>query len=121
MKSHISGEREDSLSDSSGSRPVSAGQLPTYSNEASQNDETSVPGKPGRLGENHGGVERPMVSVSCRTSEEIPQELSCTSGGAEDKYGRTITKNVCGFMRTESFCSPLIHGRTENPSKKEET
>ena len=75
MKSHISGERDDGLSDSSGSRPVSAGQLPAYSNETSQNDETSVPGKPGRLGENHGGVERPMDPVSCRTPDEFPVDM----------------------------------------------
>ena len=108
MKSHVSGERDDDPLDPSDSRSVSAGQLPAYSNEASQNDETSVPGKPGRLGENHGGVERPMASVSCRTSEEIPQELSCTSGGAEDKYGRTITKDINGLISVQSL-QPVLH------------
>ena len=41
----------------SGSRLVRTGQHPVKGKEASQHDETSVYG---RLGENRGGVERPM-------------------------------------------------------------
>ena len=84
MKSYISGKRHDGPLGMSGSRPVSIGQHPVYGHEASQHNETSVEG---RLGENHGGVERPMDPVSCRTPECIP----AFSGGVEDKYGKTIT------------------------------
>ena len=76
------------------SRSVSPGQLPGYSYEPSQHDETSVPGYPGRLGENHGGVERPMEPVSCRTPEWIP----AFSGGVVDKYGKTITNEFNGLL-----------------------
>ena len=53
----------------SGSRLVRTGQHPVKGHEASQHDETSVEG---RLGENRGGVERPMDPKSYRTSECIP-------------------------------------------------
>ena len=53
----------------SGNRSVSIGQHPVYGHEASQYNETSVER---RLGENHGGVKRPMDPVSCRTSDDFP-------------------------------------------------
>ena len=87
----------------SGSQPVSGGQLPPYSYEASQHDDTSVR-KAGRLGENHGGVERPMDPVSCRTPECIP----AFSGGVEDKYGKTITNDINGLISVQSL-QPVLH------------
>lgn len=57
--------------DLSGHWSVIAGQHPAYGEELLQHNETSVFG---RLGENHGGVERPMDPVSCRTPDEFPQD-----------------------------------------------
>ena len=49
------------LRDTSDNRSVSAGQLPAYSYETSQHNETSVWIKSIRLGENHGGVKDPWI------------------------------------------------------------
>ena len=66
----------------SDSRLVRTGQHPVKGHESSQHNETSVEG---RLGENRGGVNRPMDPESHRTSECIPY-----SRGVEDKYGKII-------------------------------
>ena len=89
------------INDPSGIRSVSSGQLPEHGREASQHNETSVEG---RLGENHGGVERPMDPVSCRTPECIPD----ISGGVEDKYGKTITNDINGLISVQSL-QPVLH------------
>ena len=57
--------------DPSERRSVIVGQFPAYGQDLLQYNETSVFG---RLGENHGGVERPMDPVNCRTPDDFPQE-----------------------------------------------
>ena len=83
MWSHISGERHDGPLGMSGNRSVSIGQHSVYGHEASQHNETSVER---RLGENHGGVERPMDPVSCRTSDDFPVFPGLSGTNTERSY-----------------------------------
>ena len=97
------------INDPSGIRSVSSGQLPEHGREASQHNETSVKG---RLGENHGGVERPMDPVSCRTPDEFPADMNLLIRGCRGQIRNEEIKNLSRPYRTAEagrFARPVIH------------
>ena len=110
-KSYSSGERKDGPKDQSGNRPVSAGQHPAYGEELLQHNETSVFG---RLGENHGGVERPMDPVSCRTPDEFPQDHFLCFRGSRGQIRKDHMKRIVLRGRFKAgICLPLHNERVK--------
>ena len=74
-----------------------------------QYNETSVFG---RLGENHGGVDRPMDPVRCRTPDEFPQIMSVFPGELRTNTERSY-KKICPKWTFEGryyFCPYILKG-----------